>query len=119
VFDHETCDPLYRKAIRVSVGAALTVPFAQLETGDAILDLLEAHGYVAHAMTPRTSADVTQMTWAPRTALVFGSEEPGLPESLIARTKPLAIAMSGEIDSLNVATASGIAMHAWQSFSAR
>lgn len=113
ILDHDTCDPLYRKAIRVSVGAALTVPFARVDTGNAIIDVLEANGYAVHAMTPRTSTDVTRMEWAPKTALVFGSEEPGLPESLIARTKPLAIAMSGEIDSLNVATASGIAMHAW------
>ena len=44
LLDAATCDPLYRKAIRVSVGGALVVPFARCESADAMLDVLDARG---------------------------------------------------------------------------
>ena len=43
LLDPETCDPLYRKAIRVSAGAALVVPFARCSSADAMLDLLDEY----------------------------------------------------------------------------
>ena len=44
ILDSDCCDPLYRKAIRVSVGAALTTPFARLAPGEDLPGLLAAHG---------------------------------------------------------------------------
>ena len=52
ILDSDCCDPLYRKAIRVSVGAALTVPFARLQRGEDAIALLAAHGFAALALTP-------------------------------------------------------------------
>ena len=119
LYDAATCDPLYRKAIRVSVGAALVVPFAECESDVALIATLEAHGFTPYAMSPRAIDDVSRTQFPPRAALVFGSEEPGLSAAVMERAKPLAIAMSGRIDSLNVATASGVAMHAWFSATRR
>ena len=48
----DCCDPFYRKAIRVSVGAALTLPFARVATAEAALDLLSAHGFQTLALSP-------------------------------------------------------------------
>jgi len=112
IVDGATCDPLYRKAIRVSVGAALVVPFAEVDTDMVLLDLLAREGFTPYAMSPRAEEDLARVSFAGRSALVLGSEEPGLSREVMERATPLAIAMSGLIDSLNVATASGIAMHA-------
>ncbi len=52
VMDAGTCDPLYRKAIRVSAGTALSLPFARAETGMAVLDALQAAGMECWALSP-------------------------------------------------------------------
>ncbi len=52
ILDSDCCDPLYRKAIRVSVGGVLQVPFAQLEPGADIPALLARHGIRAVALSP-------------------------------------------------------------------
>ena len=59
LLDETCCDPLYRKAIRVSVGAALKVPFAI--AGDARQHspaLLDAHGFSQIALSPGGAADI-------------------------------------------------------------
>jgi tRNA G18 (ribose-2'-O)-methylase SpoU len=58
LLDSDCCDPLYRKAIRVSVGAALLVPFARLERGEDPLALLDRHGFPAIALSPARKAPV-------------------------------------------------------------
>ncbi len=52
LLDADCCDPLYRKAIRVSVGAALTVPFARLPRGEDVPALLARHGFTPLALSP-------------------------------------------------------------------
>ena len=52
LLDETTCDPLYRKAIRVSVGAALVVPFARCASWAAMLDALESAGWEPIALSP-------------------------------------------------------------------
>jgi tRNA G18 (ribose-2'-O)-methylase SpoU len=52
LLDADCCNPLYRKAIRVSVGAALLVPFARLARGEDPLALLERHGFASVALSP-------------------------------------------------------------------
>jgi tRNA G18 (ribose-2'-O)-methylase SpoU len=111
LLDEGCCDPLYRKAIRVSVGAALTVPFAR--TGDAtrLGEVLEARGFSVVALSPRGQTELASFQPAPRTAVLFGAEGPGLPDAVMARAHTLRIAMAGDFDSLNVATTSGIVLH--------
>lgn len=111
LLDADCCDPLYRKAIRVSVGAALLVPFARLGRGDDALTLLERHGFEPMALSPEGETPLADWRPGPRNAVLLGAEGPGLPPDVIARTRSVRIAMAGGFDSLNVATTSGIVLH--------
>jgi tRNA G18 (ribose-2'-O)-methylase SpoU len=107
----DCCDPLYRKAIRVSVGAALTVPFGWFAAEDDPLALLAQHGFKALALSPSGATPLSEIDRLPRTALLLGAEGTGLDPALLARTKTVSIPMSGGFDSLNLATTSGIALY--------
>lgn len=111
IVDAECCDPLYRKAIRVSVGAVLTVPFARLARGVDVLAPLVAAGFDAVALSPGGETPLADAFRSPRTALVFGAEGAGLPAAITGRCRTVRIEMASGLDSLNVATASGIALH--------
>jgi tRNA G18 (ribose-2'-O)-methylase SpoU len=111
------CDPLYRKAIRVSMGAALRVPFARADDWKADLERLRAAGFtVAALVTDEGAEDVSPYASAflagGKLALMAGSEGPGLtPEALAHADVTLRIPMVPGVDSLNVATATGVALH--------
>ena len=111
LLDSDCCDPLYRKAIRVSVGAALLVPFARLERGEDVLALIERHRFAPLALSPSGTIVLGDLSPAARTALILGAEGPGLPPQLIARATSVRIPMTKGFDSLNVATTSGIVLH--------
>jgi len=111
----ECSDPLYRRSVRVSVGHVLTVPFARLEPWPGALGTLTELGFAIVALTPRDDAEAID-GFAPgrdeRVALLLGAEGPGLRAEVIARAdRRLRIPMGRGADSLNVATASGIAFH--------
>lgn len=110
LLDDATCDPLYRKAIRVSAGTALVVPFARCRSADEMLDVFVDAGLEPLALTPRGEETIDALPVAPR-ALLLGAEGPGLPEAILARTRRVRIDMAPGLDSLNVAVASGIALH--------
>lgn len=115
LLDARTCDPLYRKALRVSVGASMVVPYAYLDTEDTLVDVLEEHGFAPYALTPRGEldlADVGRAVLPERVALVCGAEGEGLSAKTIDRARGLRITMAPGWDSLNVGVASGIALHA-------
>jgi len=111
LLDETCCDPFYRKAIRVSVGAVLRTPFVEGAQAATMVEALQARGFEVLALTPSASESLSQLKPAPRTAILLGSEGPGLPAEVIARCRPLAIRMSGGFDSLNVATTSAVALH--------
>jgi tRNA G18 (ribose-2'-O)-methylase SpoU len=111
LLDQGTCDPLYRKAIRVSVGGALVVPFTRVPSADALVQALEDASFEVIALSPSGKEILSEIQPARRTALLLGAEGPGLPPNLLARTRTVSIPMSGGFDSLNVATTSGIALH--------
>ena len=115
LLDATSCDPLYRKSVRVSVGAAVKVPFAIADDADALLDALEAHGFSAYALSPRGGLDIAQVRPAARSALLLGSEGEGLPGSVMERAVGLRIPIASDFDSLNVAAASAIALHRFRS----
>ncbi|MCF4125152.1 TrmH family RNA methyltransferase [Methylobacterium sp. SyP6R] len=110
LLDAGTCDPLYRKAIRVSAGTSLTVPFGRLPTGDDLLDLCARHALTPVALSPR-GEDIATLPPLPRSLLLLGTEGPGLPEALMARAQRVAIPMAPGVDSLNVAVAGAVALH--------
>jgi tRNA G18 (ribose-2'-O)-methylase SpoU len=107
----DCCDPLYRKAIRVSVGAALTVPFARLAPGEDLVDLVASRGFEVTALSPTGERTLAELSATPRQAALFGAEGPGLPAELMARCRTVRIPMAAGFDSLNVATTSGIVLH--------
>lgn len=108
-------DPLARKAIRASAGGSLRVPFAVVNDWPQGLGALGAADHVLVALTPAAAADLGDLGGAPlpaRRALLLGSEGYGLsPGSLALATIARRIAMAPGVDSLNVATASGIALY--------
>jgi tRNA G18 (ribose-2'-O)-methylase SpoU len=112
LLDPTCCDPLYRKAIRVSVGAVLKVPFARLEEGEDVIERLAAGGFTPLALSPAGAVSVAQVARPQRAAILLGAEGPGLPPQLLARAQTVAIPMAPGWDSLNVAAASAIILHA-------
>lgn len=111
ILDAHCCDPLYRKALRVSVGAALTVPFVRLDQGQDALVLLAGHGIEAIALTPGGEVRLSDLRRSERMAVLLGPEGPGLPDEVIAKARGVGIPMARGFDSLNVATTSGIVLH--------
>ncbi len=111
LLDAASCDPLYRKSIRVSVGAALKVPFARVAPGEDALAILEAAGIGALALSPGAAKPLTDLEPPARAALLLGAEGPGLSPAVLARARPFCIPMAPGWDSLNVASASAIALH--------
>jgi tRNA G18 (ribose-2'-O)-methylase SpoU len=113
-------DPLYRKAIRVSMGATLRVPFARAPDAAAALCRLRARGFATVALSAQRSAQPLAALAPPpeRVALLLGAEVHGLSSAAAAAAERcVTIPMAAGIDSLNVATAAGIALH--QLFQAR
>ena len=110
-------DPYYRKAIRTSSGAALMVPWATAEPWPEALEILKAHGFLIAATTPDASAmDIGAFVATPgargRVAVLMGTEGQGLTVEALSRADVrVRIPMSGALDSLNIATATGIALH--------
>ncbi len=111
LLDATCCDPLYRKAIRVSVGAALLVPFASIGEDEDPIALLERHGFAPIALTPAGATTLSTYRPQARNAVLLGAEGPGLPVALIARATSVRIPMAPGFDSLNVATTSGVVLH--------
>ena len=109
ILDETCCDPLYRKAIRVSVGASLILPYATLG-GDLVAGLLAA-GLEPLALTPAGDCDLADLEPPPRAAVILGAEGPGLSEAILSRARGVRIPMAAGFDSLNVATTSGIVLH--------
>jgi tRNA G18 (ribose-2'-O)-methylase SpoU len=111
LIDAACCDPLYRKAIRVSVGAALTIPFARLPPADDPLEMLTRAGFTVLALSPRGAEPLAGVARPDRAAVLLGAEGAGLPDDLLQRARTLAIPMAAGWDSLNVAAASAIVLH--------
>ena len=106
-------DPLYRKAIRTSMGAALQIPFALMEDWPADLHRLKAQGSRLLALTPSADASLDAAAVVPGTALLVGHEGNGLSEDALRAADAAArIPMAADVDSLNVATATAIALYA-------
>jgi tRNA G18 (ribose-2'-O)-methylase SpoU len=111
ILDQDSCDPLYRKAIRVSVGATLMVPFARFQAAEDALDVLTKQGFEPIALSPAGDTPLARLTRPARAAVLLGAEGPGLPADVLMRSRKVGIPMAPGFDSLNVATTSGIVLH--------
>jgi tRNA G18 (ribose-2'-O)-methylase SpoU len=111
ILDSDCCDPFYRKAIRVSVGAALIARLGHLAAGEDPLALLEGAGFTPIAFSPGADQPLSRLKRPGRAALLLGAEGPGLPKAILERCARVSIPMHPGWDSLNLATASGVALH--------
>jgi tRNA G18 (ribose-2'-O)-methylase SpoU len=109
----DSCDPLYRRCVRVSMGQVFSVPYAYLSRWPEGVDDVRAAGFRVLALTPHPSAtDLAQVQVSPedRVALLFGAEGPGLTEqALTASDERVRIPMAAGVDSLNVGAAAAVA----------
>jgi tRNA G18 (ribose-2'-O)-methylase SpoU len=119
LLDETCCDPLYRKALRVSVGSVLSMPYHRGGDALALLSSLAERGFAIWTLSPRGETDIRQIPASGRMALVVGTEGEGLPEAVLSRFRSACIPQSEGLDSLNVATATGIALFAISSAMAR
>ncbi len=116
VFGTGCADPLYRRAVRVSMGHALLVPYAWATAWPADLTILRDRGFRLLAMTPDRGAPTLSEAMATvgeeRVAILVGAEGPGLTETAMrASDIRVRIPMSRGTDSLNVATAAALAFY--------
>jgi tRNA G18 (ribose-2'-O)-methylase SpoU len=113
-----TADPLYRRSIKVSMGAVFSLPWARLEARRDAPEQLAAAGFMTVALSPAPDAiELSQLTARitsqARIALMLGTEGAGLSQHWSeGATVRARIPMFGGIDSLNVAAATAIACYA-------
>lgn len=112
VLTRNSCDPLNRRAVRVSMGSVFLLPWTWIDS----LDSLHQLGFrtVAMALTnDSVSIDDPVLQAEPKLAIIMGTEGDGLPYDVIEQADYVArIPMSHGVDSLNVAAASAVAF--WQ-----
>jgi tRNA G18 (ribose-2'-O)-methylase SpoU len=116
VFGVGCADPLYRRAVRVSMGHALLVPYAWTQAWPKDLELLRDNGFRLLAMTPdpfaATLPEAMSDVADEKAAILVGAEGPGLTEhAMRASDVRVRIPMSRGTDSLNVATAAALAFY--------
>lgn len=111
LLDKTSCDPLYRKAVRVSVGGVLKTPFGTFDDALALAELLDRAGFRQFALSPQGAIDVESIEVGGQIAIYLGSEGEGLPADLMQRIATVRIPIVSDFDSLNVAATSAIALH--------
>jgi len=112
LMDPRCADPLYRRSVRVSMGHVLAVPFARLPAPwPESLAAVRAAGHRLLALTPGGGTPLAELVAPPRWALLAGAEGPGLTDgALAAADTGVRIPMAPGVDSLNVATATALAL---------
>lgn len=107
-------DPLYRRSVRVSMGTVLQVPWTRLPEWDVASDILRAAGFETAALALADDAvdlDTYARAAPDRLAIVLGAEGDGLSASALAAADTIVtIPMLHGVDSLNVASASAVAL---------
>ena len=108
-----SCDPLYRRSVRVSMGQVFSVPYAFLDAWPAGVEQVRQAGFRVLALTPDPAAtrlEDVRLGDDDKVALLFGAEGPGLTEQAMqASDERVRIPMSAGVDSLNVGAAAAVA----------
>jgi tRNA G18 (ribose-2'-O)-methylase SpoU len=111
-----SADPLYRRAVRVSMGAVFVLPYARLDDWAHGPERIRAAGFTVLALTPDPTAvplPQLRLVAEERFALLVGGEASGLSSRWLAQAdRRVRIPMSAGIDSLNVAAAAAVACYA-------
>ncbi|MFD5967414.1 TrmH family RNA methyltransferase [Streptomyces sp. NPDC060311] len=112
----DCADPLYRRSVKVSMGAVFSVPYARLDLWPAGLAEVREAGFTLLALTPDEQAESLDAV-APhrmdRVALMLGAEGSGLSRRALAKSDTwVRIPMSHAVDSLNVGAAAAVAFYA-------
>lgn len=114
LLDPATADPFYRKAVRTSMGAVLTLPFTRVSPWPAALDDWKGRGFRVVALTPRADArPLADVAREPRSRMIVlvGAEGPGLSDAALRGADVrVRIPTTPDVDSLNVTVAAGIAL---------
>ncbi|MFH8345439.1 TrmH family RNA methyltransferase [Streptomyces sp. NPDC018045] len=112
----DCADPLYRRSVKVSMGAVFAVPYARLENWPRDLETVRGAGFPLLALTPDAEAvplDDVAPHRMERAALMLGAEGDGLsPQALRAADTWVRIPMAHDVDSLNVGAAAAVAFYA-------
>lgn len=112
----DCADPLYRRSVKVSMGAVFSVPYARLEAWPKSLETVREAGFRLLALTPdakATSIDEAAPHRLERVALMLGAEGDGLStRALMAADEWVRIPMAHGVDSLNVGAAAAVAFYA-------
>jgi tRNA G18 (ribose-2'-O)-methylase SpoU len=116
ILDPSSGDPLYRKAIRTSMGAVIRLPFTRVESWPEGLDTLREMGFTLVALTTAGSSTVDELATSlavdARVALLAGAEGSGLSHDAQRRADLMVrIPIDPRSDSLNVVVAVSIALH--------
>ncbi|MFO0856793.1 MAG: RNA methyltransferase [Phycisphaerales bacterium] len=109
----QCCDPLYRKAIRVSIGHVLHVDWIKVQTWHGVFEAVRAAGFEVIALSPRPDAVAIReaSNRIKKPALLLGAEGPGLTDATMNAADVLVrIPMRQGVDSLNVATSAAVAL---------
>ena len=106
------CDPLYRRAMRVSMGEVLALPYAYFDRWPHGLEQVRTAGFRVLAMTPASDAtrlEEVLLAGDAKVALLLGAEGPGLSaEAMTASDLRVRVSMAHGVDSLNVAAAAAV-----------
>ena len=106
----DSCDPLNRRAVRVSMGSVFLIPWTWIDTPLSDLRRLEFRTAAMALSDDSIPLDAPVLKQEPRLALIMGTEGDGLPHDTIAEADyTVRIPMAHGVDSLNVAAASAVA----------
>lgn len=114
LLDPTSSDPLYRRAIRASMGQVFAIPHARIGPLQDSLATLHSHDISTVALTPAGDIELSEIERAPgqKMAVILGAEGPGLTDAAMhAASIRAKITMSKGVDSLNVANAAAIAFY--------
>ena len=113
LLDNTSADPLSRRALRVAMGTAFSLPHARTRDVVGEITTLVESGCEVFALTPQAEAvDLRTVRPLGRRALVIGAERSGLSDAVLDVATAVRIPMTGSVDSLNAAAAAAVACYA-------
>jgi tRNA G18 (ribose-2'-O)-methylase SpoU len=113
VIGPQSCDPLSRRGLKASMGAAIAIPIVIMDDGENALEPLKRHAFTVYgASTGESSIPLHDVRPEGKRAVVFGNEAGGIPGTIASQCDAIVhIPMHNNTDSLNVGAAAGIILY--------